>query len=95
MRDRWHTLAAWATVKGRYLIAACAVLITILVGIAAAPLAMNRFTGEHAATSSLGINGHFTLMTPDGSAVTGQSFRGKWLVIYFGYTLCPDLCRPR
>jgi protein SCO1 len=66
----------------------CAVLITILVGVAAA----HRFTGEEVATSPLGINGHFTLVTPDGSTVTDQSFRGKWLVIYFGYTFCPDLC---
>ena len=25
-------------------------------------------------------------------AVTDQTYRGKWLVIYFGYTSCPDAC---
>jgi len=91
MRDHLHRLTAWAAAKHppwNYLIVAGAVLITILVGVAAA----HRFTDEEVATSPLGINGHFTLMTPDGSTVTDQSFRGKWLVIYFGYTFCPDLC---
>lgn len=27
-----------------------------------------------------------------GSEVTEQSFPGKWLVIFFGYTSCPDVC---
>jgi protein SCO1 len=31
-------------------------------------------------------------MTSDGRAVTDQTFRSKWLVIYFGYTFCADLC---
>jgi protein SCO1 len=35
---------------------------------------------------------HFALTGPDGTAVTEQSYRGKWLVIYFGYTSCPDIC---
>jgi protein SCO1 len=90
MRDH-HRLVAWAAVKRppwSYLIVTCAVLITILVGVAAA----NRFVGEEVGTPSIGISGHFTLMTPDGSTVTDQNFRGKWLVIYFGYTFCPDLC---
>ena len=26
----------------------------------------------------------FALTAPDGTAVTQQSYRGKWLVIYFG-----------
>ena len=34
----------------------------------------------------------FALTAPDGAAVTQQSYRGKWLVIYFGYTFCPDVC---
>jgi protein SCO1 len=38
------------------------------------------------------VGGHFELMTPDGRAVTEASFRGKWLIIYFGYTFCADVC---
>ena len=34
----------------------------------------------------------FGLTAPDGTAVTEQSYHGKWLVIYFGYTFCPDVC---
>jgi protein SCO1 len=34
----------------------------------------------------------FTLTETDGTAVTEQNYRGKWLVIYFGYTFCPDVC---
>jgi protein SCO1/2 len=29
---------------------------------------------------------------PDGAPVTGQSYRGKVVVLYFGYTHCPDVC---
>jgi protein SCO1/2 len=35
---------------------------------------------------------HFTLTTLDGLTVTDESYRGKWLVVYFGYTSCPDAC---
>jgi len=35
---------------------------------------------------------HFTLAMLDGRTVSDESFRGKWLVIYFGYTSCPDVC---
>ena len=38
------------------------------------------------------ITGHFTLATMDGHTVTDESYRGKWLIIYFGYTFCPDAC---
>jgi hypothetical protein len=34
----------------------------------------------------------FALTATDGTSVTEQSYRGKWLVIYFGYTFCPDVC---
>lgn len=38
------------------------------------------------------ISGHFVLDTPDGRTVTDATYRGKWLVVYFGYTSCPDIC---
>jgi protein SCO1 len=39
-----------------------------------------------------GSSVHFALTATDGTAVTEQSYRGKWLLIYFGYTFCPDIC---
>jgi protein SCO1/2 len=38
------------------------------------------------------IGGPFALVTADGRTVTEQTYRGKWMLIYFGYTLCPDAC---
>ena len=38
------------------------------------------------------IGGHFALTTADGRDVTDDTFRGKWLIVYFGYTFCPDAC---
>jgi protein SCO1 len=45
-----------------------------------------------ATTSPVTIGGPFTLTAPDGTTVTDQTFRGKWLLVYFGYTLCPNTC---
>ena len=38
------------------------------------------------------IGGPFTLVNQDGKTVTNKDFRGQYLVIYFGYTYCPDVC---
>jgi len=38
------------------------------------------------------VNGHFALQTLDGKDVSDADYKGKWLLIYFGYTFCPDVC---
>lgn len=38
------------------------------------------------------IGGPFQLVNQDGAAVTDASYKGKYLLIYFGYTYCPDVC---
>ena len=41
---------------------------------------------------SAAIGGPFTLTRADGRVVTEQDFRGRLLLVYFGYTSCPDVC---
>ncbi len=38
------------------------------------------------------IGGPFTLQDGSGQTVTDRSFRGKYMLVYFGYTFCPDVC---
>ncbi len=39
-----------------------------------------------------GIGGPFTLEDGSGKQVTDRDFRGKYMLVYFGYTFCPDVC---
>lgn len=38
------------------------------------------------------LGGEFTLSTPQGQAVSLASLRGKVVLVYFGFTHCPDMC---
>lgn len=38
------------------------------------------------------IGAPFTLTDQDGRRVSDRDFAGKWRIMYFGYTFCPDVC---
>lgn len=38
------------------------------------------------------IGGPFTLTDQDGKRVTEQALAGKYRIMYFGYSYCPDVC---
>ena len=65
-------------------------------------ITMHKAHGKKS-TDTLGINrklpniyenmgGDFKLTGPEGNEISSVSFRGKIILIYFGYTYCPDFC---
>ena len=49
-------------------------------------------TGLATSTGTALIGGPFTLTDQDGRKVTDKDFLGKYMLVFFGYTYCPDLC---
>jgi len=49
--------------------------------------------GGDGSLAGVSIGGPFTLTDArTGATVTDASYRGRWMLVYFGYTFCPDIC---
>jgi len=38
------------------------------------------------------VGGPFSLVGADGKTVTDRDFRGRYMLVFFGFTHCPDIC---
>lgn len=60
--------------------------------LAVALLAAGAIMWSGAPEPAAAIGGPFTLTDGAGHVVTDREFRGRWMLVYFGYTRCPDAC---
>jgi cytochrome oxidase Cu insertion factor (SCO1/SenC/PrrC family) len=67
----------------------------LAIGGLAALLAFPSLIGGSPNSQSVGralVGGPFTLTDHTGKRVTDQDFRGKHMLVMFGFTFCPDIC---
>lgn len=74
--------------------AACAV-IALALGIVTLVVVGGRQQGAEIAESGTGqplVGGPFTLTNQDGQVVDQSILEGRWSLVFFGFTYCPDYC---
>lgn len=49
-------------------------------------------TGGVQLAQGLSLGGPFSLTDQTGRAVTERDYAGRWMLVYFGYSFCPDVC---
>ena len=70
-------------------------IVAVLVMVGVAGFAAVRWLApgdRQGSTGVASIGGPFELVNQDGQTVTDKTYAGKYLLVYFGYTNCPDIC---
>lgn len=77
----------------------CTFLIFLLLVVTSVMLiaTKNKLAGDVQVSEAQGegtpqVGGDFSLVNQDGAAVTNKDFRGKIMLVFFGFTSCPDIC---
>jgi len=67
-------------------------ILTTVALVSVVAVLFSQFWHKDHRTITTSLGGPFTLVDGQGRTVTDADFRGKLMLIYFGYTYCPDVC---
>jgi protein SCO1 len=74
-------------------LAAISVALLLIAGAVSTWLWGRAVTADRAdGIASISLGGPFSLVASTGGTVSDQTYRGKFLLVNFGYTFCPDAC---
>jgi len=77
----------------KYVVRVFAVVGIIAVTVAlTAPLLRGKLRPPVTPSGTATIGGPFNLAATNGQSVSDRTYRGRWVLMYFGYTHCPDAC---
>ncbi|MBO6518463.1 MAG: SCO family protein [Rhodospirillales bacterium] len=68
------------------------VVVAFVIVLAGTEYFANRGSDSVATSSGPSVGGPFTLVNHDGETVTEKDFMGGYMLVFFGYTYCPDVC---
>lgn len=81
-----------ATSLPRWLMPLLAVLVVLLGGLIYWLSTSNPVDDRPSGSGTALVGGPFTLTDHNGRQVSDADFRGRYMLVFFGYTYCPDVC---